>query len=591
MENTLIQLSGAVFEYSSYLPGVMPVRAIDHVDMSVYRGSFTVVLGRNGSGKSTLSRLMNALLLPKEGTVVVDGLISSDDGLLWQIRKTVGVVFQNPDNQIVATTVEEDVAFGPENLGVPPDEIRSRIDDALKQVDMLDYMGHSPHMLSGGQKQRVAIAGILAMKPSCIVLDEATSMLDPQGRLEVLTTIHQLNREHGIAVVLITHHMAEAVEADHVFVMQKGKLVFEGSPSSVFSQVELLRDAGLDVPSLTSLAYMTKSLLPKMTELPINMEQAIACFSPIVHGFSGKLENRQQSQIPETDQVLPVQTQDDIIISVKNVSHIYMQGTTYERVAVDDVTLDIRKGEILGIVGHTGSGKSTLVQHFNGLLKPTSGTVLVAGLQAEGKTLKELRKKVGLIFQYPEHQLFDETVSKDIAFGLHHMGLSKEEIETRIQKVAQLVGLGDDLLQKSPFELSGGQKRRAAIAGVLAMEPEILILDEPTAGLDPRGSAEIYAILEELNRTMKTTMVLISHSMEDIAMHADRVAVMHHGQLVMLDVPRVIFAEQERMNSLRLGVPAVTALFSKLLPDHEPILTVAEGAATLAHMIQTGVTQ
>lgn len=231
------------------------IRALDGVNLSIKRGEFVVIIGRNGSGKSTLAKHLNALLLPTSGTVRVNGMDTRDPKHLWKIRQTVGMVFQNPDNQIVSTTVEEDVAFGPENLGVPPDEIRRRVNLALEWVGMSSYLRHAPHLLSGGQKQRVAIAGVLAMRPECIVLDEPTAMLDPSGRREVLDTIRNLNKDDGITVVLITHFMSEAVLGDRVVVMDAGKTVMDDSPRKVFSQVETVRQLHLDVPQVTRLAY------------------------------------------------------------------------------------------------------------------------------------------------------------------------------------------------------------------------------------------------------------------------------------------------------------------------------------------------
>lgn len=229
--------------------------AIDGVNLQVSKGEFLVVLGHNGSGKSTIAKHMNALLVPSEGTVMVKGLNTSDPNNLWEIRAAAGMVFQNPDNQLVATIVEEDVAFGPENLGVPPEEIRKRVDEALEKVDMIEYRRHAPHLLSGGQKQRIAIAGILAMKPDCIIFDEPTAMLDPSGRREVIRNIKSVNKEHGITVVLITHYMDEAAEADRIVVMDKGKVIIEGTPREVFSEVEQIKNIGLDVPQVTELCY------------------------------------------------------------------------------------------------------------------------------------------------------------------------------------------------------------------------------------------------------------------------------------------------------------------------------------------------
>ncbi len=251
---TIIKTEDLHFSYPSPEEGTTPV-VLDGVSLEIEEGSFVAVLGHNGSGKSTLAKHMNAILLPSGGTVYVDGIDTADDSRLLDIRRAVGMVFQNPDNQIVANVVEEDVAFAPENLGVPPAEIRQRVDDALKAVNMYDHREHAPHLLSGGQKQRVAIAGVIAMQPRCIVLDEPTAMLDPIGRKDVLRTIKELNRTRGVTVVLITHHMDEAAQADRLVVMAKGRVVADGAPKAVFSQVEELRKVGLTVPQTTALLW------------------------------------------------------------------------------------------------------------------------------------------------------------------------------------------------------------------------------------------------------------------------------------------------------------------------------------------------
>ena len=250
--NEMIETESLRFAYPAD-EGGEPVFALRGVDLTIEKGSFVVVLGHNGSGKSTLAKTFNAVLLPTGGKVYVEGMDTLDDSLLLAVRQRVGMVFQNPDNQIVANVVEEDVAFAPENLGVPSEEIRQRVDDALRTVGMYEFVRHAPHLLSGGQKQRIAIAGVLAMEPECIVLDEATAMLDPVGRKEVLSTVHRLNREKGITVVLITHHMNEAEEADRVIVMDDGKVAMDGTPAEVFTQVSGLRHMGLTVPDTVDL--------------------------------------------------------------------------------------------------------------------------------------------------------------------------------------------------------------------------------------------------------------------------------------------------------------------------------------------------
>lgn len=250
----MIECKNVVFKYSTGDEGSEKI-AIDRLNLEVNKGEFLVILGHNGSGKSTVAKHMNALLTPTEGIVTVNGLDTSDDNNIWDIRSSAGMVFQNPDNQLVATIVEEDVAFGPENLGIPSEEIRKRVDEALAKVGMSEYKKHAPHLLSGGQKQRVAIAGILAMKPKCIIFDEPTAMLDPSGRKEVINNIKELNKKHGITVILITHYMDEAAEADRVVVMDKGKVIIEGVPRDVFSHVEAMKKIGLDVPQVTELCY------------------------------------------------------------------------------------------------------------------------------------------------------------------------------------------------------------------------------------------------------------------------------------------------------------------------------------------------
>lgn len=256
MAHYMVECNNVFFEYKK--DNNETKLAVNGVNLEVNKGEFLVVLGHNGSGKSTIAKHMNALLLPSKGEVVIDGLDTKNYDNLWVIRNKAGMVFQNPDNQIVATIVEEDVAFGPENLGVEPSEIRRRVDESLNKVNMSDYKRHAPHLLSGGQKQRVAIAGILAMKPECIILDEPTAMLDPSGRKEVLNTILDLNKNYGITIILITHYMEEAVEADRIVVMDNGKVVKEGIPRDIFSNVAMMKEIGLDVPQVTELAYELK---------------------------------------------------------------------------------------------------------------------------------------------------------------------------------------------------------------------------------------------------------------------------------------------------------------------------------------------
>ena len=276
MDEAMIKCMNVSFKYIKNAEGISHEKyAVKGVNLEVKKGEFLVILGHNGSGKSTMAKHMNALVIPSEGTVVVDGLDTSKPENVWDIRSKAGMVFQNPDNQLVATIVEEDVAFGPENLGIEPSEIRKRVDESLEKVGMTKYMRHAPHLLSGGQKQRIAIAGILAIEPQCIIFDEPTAMLDPSGRRDVLKTIKELNKNHGITVVLITHYMDEAAQADRIIVMDGGNIKMEGTPREIFPQVERMKKIGLDVPQVTELAYELKKAGININEKILNVDEMV----------------------------------------------------------------------------------------------------------------------------------------------------------------------------------------------------------------------------------------------------------------------------------------------------------------------------
>lgn len=532
--------------------------ALKNVNLTVPEGQFLAILGHNGCGKSTLAKHFNAILTPTSGKVTVLGMDTSDDDLLLDIRKNVGMVFQNPDNQLVATIVEEDVAFAPENLGVEPKEIRVRVDEALKQVDMYEFREHAPHQLSGGQKQRVAIAGIIAMQPRCIVMDEPTAMLDPKGRREVMKTIKRLNRERGITVILITHYMDEAAQADRVVVMDNGGILMDDVPRKIFSRADELRKVGLDVPQVTELCCVLRENGVEISKEIIFEDECADAIKNL------PLKKKTAEMVKEP---IKARNTEDFteIAKLENLTYKYSIGTPFEKTAVDNINLTINKGEFVGIIGHTGSGKSTLIQHLNGLIKPTSGVVLINGCNIWDKNvnIRDVRFKVGIVFQYSEHQLFEETVVKDIAYGPRNMGLSEEEIAESVKNAADSMGI-THLLEKSPFELSGGQQRRVALAGVLAMNPEVLILDEPAAGLDPKGRDKILGMIKQYHEKSGKTILLVSHSMEDIVKFAEKVLVMNKGKLFCYDKTDKVFERTDELVSIGLDVPQVTRLSHKL---------------------------
>ena len=533
--------------------------ALDHVNLNVEPGQFISILGHNGSGKSTFAKHINALLTPSEGTIWVDEMNTSDDEYTFAVRQTAGMVFQNPDNQIIASVVEEDVAFGPENIGVPTEQIVERVDKSLKMVGMTKYKAHSPNKLSGGQKQRVAIAGVMAMEPKCIILDEPTAMLDPDGRADVLRAVHTLNREKGITVILITHYMEEVVDSDYVYVMEKGKVFMEGKPREIFKDVELLKEHSLDVPQVTLLAH-------ELRKAGLNLPECVLTRQELVDALT-QLGMKKASDVRVAEKpVAEDAAEKKNVLILDHVSYKYSPNTAYEVKALDDVSLSIKEGEFIGIIGHTGSGKSTLVQHLNGLEKATEGTIYYNGQDIYDKDfdIRDLRTQVGMVFQYPEHQLFETTVFKDVQYGPKNQGLDEKEQIKRAYEALGLVKLPEELYLASPFELSGGQKRRAAIAGVIAMKPAVLILDEPTAGLDPKGRDDILGLISDMHEKRKDTVILVSHSMEDVANYVDRIIVMDAGRPAFDGTPKEVFAHYKELEKMGLAAPQVTYVMNDL---------------------------
>lgn len=603
----MIDLSDVRFSYDGKAPALAGVSA--HVNA----GEFVCILGGNGSGKSTLAKHLNALLLPDQGTVTVDGMSTADAERTYLIRQTAGMVFQNPDDQLVSTLVEDDVAFGPENLGIQLPELRERVTRALADVGLAGFERKETHALSGGQKQRVAIAGVLAMNPRILILDEASAMLDPRGRAGLMRVCRELH-ERGFTIVMITHFMEEAAQADRVIVLESGKVVCDGSPAHVLLQEDLLRRLNLDVPFATHLSHALRNagvaVAPTVDDDALAAEILSLAKDSLLAGAAyaagrgvsanaGEAVEDAQTDDAAVDGAAGETTDDtaadcaDAVIRFENVSFTYdpsevkrkRKRTPAQRQAdwgnspdsiwaLSDVSFAVKPGEFLGIAGHTGSGKSTLVQHMNGILKPTRGRVMVRGLDmADKRSEAELRGTVGVVFQYPEHQLFAETVYKDVAFGPRNLGLSDDEVDKRVHRALSRVGLDFDAMsQKSPFELSGGQQRRVAFAGILAMEPSVLVLDEPAAGLDPAGRRSFLQLIARLHKQEGLTVVMVSHNMDDLAAMCDRVLVMNEGCLQSVGAPPQVFLDVEGLRSIGLGTTSAQSMAVKLAEGGMPIV-------------------
>lgn len=655
----LIDVKNLLFKYKMYSgekEEVIEHTAIDNISLSIKKGDFVGILGHNGSGKSTLAKQLAALLKPSGGVIYVGGMDTAKEEQILDIRKTAGLVFQNPDNQLIGNIVEEDVAFGPENMGISAEEIEMRITKALASTGMTAYREASPGALSGGQKQKIAISGVLAMEPECIIFDEPTAMIDPESRKELLEAIYDLKRLKNITVIYITHFLQEVSQADYLYIMSHGKITLEGAPETLFKMPEKLaennlelpfevaliddlRKKGVDVPEeiytkqqlLEFLKYdfqkdksdnivlsehkserktisessksNVKSQPKENSRYGNSKEKQSDSYSISVDDRNEKLADNSLGDLNLADETEvskksheldktevskksheldkksdikedaskniaePEETESTKGITLKNISYQYKkQDSGEEKYAIKDISLAIEPGEFVAIIGRTGSGKSTLIQHFNGLFQPKSGDYFFNGENIWEKKydLKKLRQKVALCFQYPEYQLFEENVLKDIAFGPKNLGFDKKECEEKARHAMQLAGLSNELEKVSPFSLSGGQKRRVALAGILAMEPEYLILDEPVAGMDAPGKKILFDLLHHLNKERGITIVLVSHNMDDVAEHADRVLVMENGQIKMDGKTEEVFARKDELTEMGLGVPQAVEFYLDL---------------------------
>lgn len=537
--------------------------ALDDVTLEVCRGERVCVLGANGSGKSTLASVICGLLAPDEGDVELAGHAVCTGGVpdlaaYRDARRQLGLVFQNPDDQIVTSVVADDVAFGPENLGVPRAQISVRVARELRRVAMEKYAHADPSRLSGGQRQRVCIAGALAMEPAVLVLDEPSSLLDVRGRAAIMRVMGRLAAA-GATLVHVTHFMDEALAADRVVVMQHGHVALEGTPDEVFAakNAQVIEALGLEMPFEARLA--------------VALRQAGAAGGAIA--APGTPSDEKPAACAAC-----AHTAEPLAILARDLGFSYGPGAQ----ALDGVSLEVPVRATTAIVGQTGSGKSTLLRLLCGLEAADAGSLTVCGINAATKRgRRQVRRAVGYVMQHPERQLFAQTVAEDVAFGPRNQGLSAAEVEGRVAHALDLVGLADRR-DASPFELSGGQQRLAAIAGVLAMEPELLVLDEPTAGLDPRGRARLRALMADL-AAHGVTLLQVTHSMEDAA-RADHVVVLDQSHVLAAGTPAEVFcpANEPQLTAVGLGLPRPLAYACEHALDARPLTLEALVAALRA---------
>lgn len=542
--------------YSHPVRGGDSIPALRGISLKIHEGEYVALIGANGSGKTTLARHINALLLPERGRVTVNGLDTRDERNHAKIRSTVGMVFQTPEDQIVAAILEEDVAFGPENLGLPPGEIRRRVDESLAVTGLSEYRQRPPHLLSAGQMQRAALAGVLAMRPRCVIFDETTAMLDPGGRRMVRRLINQLHQE-GLTVIVISHFMREAVAAERVIVLNRGEVAMDSTPQEVFNHPADLHALGLDLPLAGRLANQLRQVLP---ELPPNLLRARDLLAALPRVPDG---SEAQFQAPPP---FYGWKGNNAFIQVNDLAHIYLADTPLAHTALQGVNLHAAEKRIHGLIGSTGSGKSTLLQHLNGLLLPQQGRVRVGPFDMNDPTtdLKAVRRYAGLVFQNPEYQLFEQYVGDEIAYAPKLKG-ERETLRETVRSAMEMVGLDFETFKdRLTFTLSGGERRKVALASLLAMRPQVLLLDEPAAGLDPRSRNETLRTFERLADQEALTLILSSHHMEDIAELSSSLTVLHKGATLLDGDAEQVYSQVQLLEEHGLEAPIVTRVAARL---------------------------
>jgi len=561
LASDIISLKDVTFSYKG-----SKRRALDGITLNVKQGECVAILGPTGAGKSTLACVMNGTA-PRfmdgslAGDVTVDGLVPAKVGTA-QMASRVGLVFGDPDTQLFGMTVEEDVAFGPANLGLGYESIMERVGKSIGDMRLAGLERRAPHRLSGGQKQATAIAGVYAMLPKIMVLDEPTSMLDPEGKARVFGIVRMLKEQLGVTVVLIEQEVDDILTlADRVFVMRSGKFVLSGTPREVFGRVEELRQAGVRVPQIVEFGTLIGA-----AETPFTIEEAISA-APASASVN---EAATPAAAPRASRA----AQADPVVEAVDVEFTYPGGAR----ALDGVNLAVGRGDFVAIVGQNGAGKTTLTRHFNGLLRPSSGDIRVLGLSAQGVPTIELCRHVGYVFQNPDEQLFCTSVQEELRFGPTNIGVDPHVTSQRVEEILGDIGL-TKYREVWPKYLTKGERQRLALASVVAMDPDVLIVDEPTTGLDWVESLQILDYLERLRKEQKKTIIIITHDMNIVSLYAKRVVVMARGRVVGDGTAREIFSQPDLMELACLRRPPIADLSQALWG--EVLLTPAEAAARL----------
>lgn len=554
-QDTVDTDSAAVrIEHLNYSYPVDDVPVLHDISLTIQPGEFVLLIGPSGCGKSTLSLSLNGIIPHSlggtlEGTIEVFGMDPSEHDI-HEMATRVGLVLQDPESQICNIFVRDEVAFGPQNLLVPKDEIISRINEVLTAVDLRGMEDQPVFNLSGGQKQRVAIASVLAMQPHIMVFDEPTANLDPQGTIEVHNIIRQLNREHGVTAIVIEHDISHFVEvADRILVMENGKVAFDGHPREVLAQHGryLQETLGLWIPGACEFALATQEKGYSFDQFPLTIDAIDVAELQFTHDNSTTIP-----ATPSSPDQLP-------IISMRNVSFAYEDDND----VLHDISLDIEANSIVALAGQNGSGKSTLTSLLIGINRPNRGTIQVGDMDATKASIHDLSRKIGYVFQYPEHQFVADTVYDEVAFSLQHGDLDSDEVEQRVRKMLTTFQL-EQFTDRHPFTLSKGQKRRLSVASMLVLRPDVFILDEPTTGQDWRNVVRLMETLEALHAE-GLTIILVTHSMELVAQYAERVLVMKDGRIKFDDTPASLFSQPHLVEQeYHLEVPPVHRLLNRI---------------------------